>query len=223
MTHSLAGVDGRGGERGDRGGGLQRLVDQFVGRHDARDEAGALGFGGVHHAAGQHHLHRLGLADEAGQALRAAGAGDDAELDLRLAELRRVGGEDEVAHHRQFAAAAQREAGDRRDHRLARARDVLPARDEVAEEDVGEGLVLHLLDVGAGGEGLLRAGEHHGADRRIGLEALERLVEVVDQRAVQRVERLRPVETDEADAAVSLDENVGVGHRRAPLEVTAKH
>ena len=39
------------------------------------------------------------------------------------------------------------------------------------QEGVGEGLVLHLLDVGAGGEGLFRAGEHDRADGGIGLEA----------------------------------------------------
>ena len=53
-------------------GGLQRLGDQIGGRHDAADQPGALGLGGVHHPAGQAHLHRLGLADGAGEALRAA-------------------------------------------------------------------------------------------------------------------------------------------------------
>ena len=48
--------------------------------------------------------------------------GMNAELDLRLAELGGVGGENEIAHHRQLAAAAEREARDRRDERLARAR-----------------------------------------------------------------------------------------------------
>ena len=79
----------------------------------------ALGLRGVHHAAGQAQLHRLGLADGAGQPLRAADARHDAELDLGLAELGRVGGEDDVAHHGELAAAAERVAGDRRDDRLA--------------------------------------------------------------------------------------------------------
>ena len=91
-----------------------------AGGHDAGDEARALGFDGVHHPAGQAHLHRLGLADRAGEPLRSAHAGADAELDLGLAELGGVGGEDEVAHHRHLAAAAERIAGDRRDDRLAR-------------------------------------------------------------------------------------------------------
>ena len=93
--------------------------------------------------AGQHHVHRLGLADRARQALRAAGAGDDAELDLGLAELRGVGGDDDVAHHRQLAAAAEREAGDRGDHRLAHLADRLPvAADESLRVGVDEAVGL---------------------------------------------------------------------------------
>ena len=109
--------DDRKRHGGDGLGGLHRLGQQVGRRHDAGDQTGALGFSGVHHAAGQAHVHRLGLADQAGQPLRAAGARHDAELDLRLAELGGVGGDDEVAHHGQFAAAAEREAGDRGDDR----------------------------------------------------------------------------------------------------------
>ena len=120
------------------------------------------------------------------------------------------------AHHRQLAAAAEREARHCGDERLARPRDIVPAADEVAEVHLGEAALLHLLDVGPGGEGLVGAGQHHGADRRIRLESAERLVEFLDQRAVERVQRLRPIEADEPDAAVGLDENVGVG-RHAEL------
>ena len=134
----------------------------------------ALGLRRVHHAAGQAHLHRLGLADEAGQPLRAAGARHDAELDLGLAELGGVGGDDEVAHHGELAAAAEREAGDRRDRRLAAARDAVPGRDEVLLVGLHVGLGLHLLDVGAGGERLLAAGDDDAADAVVGLEGVER-------------------------------------------------
>ena len=69
-----------------------------------------LGLLGIHEAARQVHVHALGLADEARQALGAAEARDGAEVDLGLAEAGGVGGDDEVAHHRQLAAAAQRVA-----------------------------------------------------------------------------------------------------------------
>ena len=60
----------------------------------------------------------LALPTARGQALRAAHARHDAEGDLGLAELRGVGGDDDVAHHGELAAAAEAIAGDRGDERL---------------------------------------------------------------------------------------------------------
>src|SRR3546814_5775860 len=94
-------------------------LDQRLMRHHPRDKARAFGLFGVHHPAGEAHFHRLRLADRAGEALRAAHAGGDAELDFGLAELRLVRCDDEIGHHREFAAAAQREAVHRGDPRLA--------------------------------------------------------------------------------------------------------
>ena len=97
-------------------------------------------------------------------------------------------------------------------------RDPLPAAgDEVLEVGLGIGLVDHLLDVGAGGEGLLVAGQHDRADRRVGLEIVERRGQFGDQRRVQRVERLRPVQGDDADRAAPLDEDVLVARLIAHL------
>ena len=42
---------------------------------------------------------------------------------------------------------------------------------KIAEKDLGELLVGHLLDVGAGRERLVRAGDHDAADIGVGLEA----------------------------------------------------
>ncbi len=61
----------------------------------------------------------LALPTARGEPLRSAHAGRDAQLDLGLAEFRAIGGNDEIGHHRKLAAAAQREAGDGRDPRLA--------------------------------------------------------------------------------------------------------
>ena len=54
-------------------------------------------------------------ADEPGQTLGAAIPGDEPEIDLRLAELRRIGCDAERARHRQLAAAAERVPVDRGD------------------------------------------------------------------------------------------------------------
>ena len=72
------------------------------------------------------------------------------------------------------------------------------------------GLVRHFLDVGAGGEGLVAAGEDDGADLPVALQIVEGRAEIGDQRRVQGVERLRPVEGDDADRTLPLEEDVGV-------------
>ena len=54
-------------------------------------------------------------ADQAGQALGPAAAGDDAEQDLGLAEAGPVGRDAQVAGQGQLAAAAERVAADRGD------------------------------------------------------------------------------------------------------------
>ena len=57
-------------------------------------------------------------AADARESLRAAPAGDDAEVDLRLAESRLARCVADVAAERELAAAAEREAVDRGDRRL---------------------------------------------------------------------------------------------------------
>ena len=49
----------------------------------------------VHEPTGQAHVHRLGFANGAGQALRAPNRRHDAELDFRLAEFGILGGDDD--------------------------------------------------------------------------------------------------------------------------------
>ena len=103
-----------------------RLVDQRLGRNDARDEAHSFCLFGVDHPAGEDHVHRLRLANQARQSLRGAGARQDPDGDLGLAKARRLGGKDEVAHQRQLASSAQSVARHRGDDRFAAARDPLP-------------------------------------------------------------------------------------------------
>ena len=49
-------------------------------------------------------------------------------------------------------------------------------------------------------------------DRVVGVEPLERVLELHGERVVQRVHALRPVETDETDAIARLDDDVLVSH-----------
>src|SRR3546814_15788388 len=99
-----------------------------------------------------------------------------------------------------LAASTQRIARHSGDHRLARLGEALPA---LGDEVFGIGLlirlVFHLLDVGAGGKGLLGTGKEDAADAIVAFEIVQRCLEIGDQRLAKRVQRLRPVQRDDAE------------------------
>ncbi len=133
---------------------------------------------GVDGGADQAQLQRGRAASQAQQALGAAEARDQAEVDLRLADLRGIGGHAQVAAHGQFQPAAQRETVDHADHRLGHlldpAHQLLPAEGEIAPLDRGQ--AVHLGDVRPGHEGLRTgAGQDHAPDLRVRGRRLEGL------------------------------------------------
>ena len=111
---------GDGALRGEQGTRLARLLEHGV--VDSVDEPDAQGFAGVDDAAREDQLLRHAQPAYAREPLSAAPAGNDPEVDLRLAELRVSRGVAEVAGERELAAAAESEpvhGGDRRlRHRL---------------------------------------------------------------------------------------------------------
>src|SRR5208337_1669718 len=61
-------------------------------------------------------------------------------------------------------------------------------------------------DVAAGGECARAPRDHDRADRVLGVEFEERRVESVHQRLIEGIKDLWPVEHDDADAALALDD-----------------
>ena len=144
-------------------------------------------------------LARLG-PDQPAQPLGAAGAGDDPEQHLGLAELGVLGGEPDVGGQRQLAAAAERVAGDRGDHRLGdpRHRGHRGLHRRPSRDHVGVGQLGHLLDVVARGEDLLAAVQRRRRARRRARSPPRRLAQLGLDLEADRV-HLRPVEADGAD------------------------
>src|SRR5215213_617460 len=71
---------------------LHRLAFEVFGWHDHIDQAQAKRRARVNDIAGQDKLHRFAFTDETGEALRAAAAGYNAEVDFRLTEGGRLAG-----------------------------------------------------------------------------------------------------------------------------------
>ena len=181
----------RGGQAVDQAGvgagGLQLVLPvahAAAVRHRAGVLDGGAGIGavqqGVHQpggvrllgadgGAGDDHGQRLLDPDDARQALRAAGAGQEAELDLGQAHLGAGPGGAGVAAQCQFQPAAQGHAvhggydGDRH---------VLDRGDDLAQVGVLRG-VAELGDVSAAAEGAGGAGEDDGLDRGVPAQAVQ--------------------------------------------------
>ncbi len=173
-------------------GQLERPVERLLGRHDQADQPEPLGLAGVDRPPGQDQLHRPGLADRPGQALRAAGAGDDPELDLRLAERRVVTGDDEVALHRELAAAAEGEAAHGRDDRQADRRRGSPSARSRRSAEIVSGVAPAIALMSAPAANAFVPVPVRTMTRQVGsrVEPRERGGQPGHDRRVERVERL---------------------------------
>ena len=172
------------GPPGDLGGELERPFDR-VGVDDLVGEADAQRLVGLDLAPGDAQLLGPARADESGEPLRAAAAGDDAEEDLRLAEHGPRPGDAVVAREGELATAAEGVAADRGDHEAGDGGDGVERAVEAGGDRPGLVGALELGDVGTGGEDPLAAGDHDGA-RRVGGQRLGRLLQLGEQSALDR-------------------------------------
>ena len=209
------GGDGEGRIGGDLVGEGFGAGHEFGGGVNFVDEADAEGFLCRDDFAGEQQLERGAAAGEAGEALGAAVAGHQAELDFGLAEAGGVRGEAEGAGHGEFAAAAEGEAVDAGEDGLAtslnEAEDGLAAQGELlAGDGAGGG---DFADVGARGEGLAaRASEEDDADGGVLGEAAHGVGKLGEERGVERIEHRGPIQGEGGNGRAQVKEDVDVIH-----------
>lgn len=179
--------------------------EEFRGGDDIVDETDFVGPLGGDGFAGEEQFERDALADEAGEALGSAVAGDDAEFDLGLAEFGVFGGDADGAGHGHFESAAEGEA-------VEGGEDGLAEGFELAEErlaffrlalggDGGEG--GEFADVGAGDEGAVaRTGEEEGADGGVLPDFGEEVGEFGQGLGVEGVQFCRAIKSEGGDAVI---------------------
>jgi len=155
--------------------------------------------------AGDDHLQRFFRSHQAWQPLRAAGARQQAELDLGQADLRCSDGHPEMTSKRQLEPAAQRGPVHCSDHRL---RDRLYRCDHVVEAR-RLGRLAKLGNVGAGKEGAAGTGDDDRLDRTIVAYLPERLGEPRAHFVLEGIDR-RVVDGHDRDLAVALEIDAGV-------------
>ena len=155
--------------------------------------------------AGDDHRQRGLDPHDAGKALRAARAGQDAQLHLGQAQLRRGHGDAVMAAQRNLQPAAQSGAVDRGDDGLGA---ILDRVDDFGQAG-GDRRLAEFGDVRAREEGAPVAADHHRLDRVVRRGLLHRIGQPLPDRRAQRVDR-RIVGSD--DQHVALDAGGYHGH-----------
>ena len=211
--------------------------DDLIGGRDLVHEAHLLRRGRADLIALEQHLQRVRRWHEPRDALRAAGAGKEADLDLRQSDARlvRIGDDAIVASQRQFETAAHAHAVDRGGHRFAAGlkatvdeRQLLRPVDEGAHCGVlafGLGATRVFLacrlehrQVCARREALLARGEDGAFDRLVACDLVDDLAELADDFGVDHVHRTaRHVPGNERNpVGVGFETKVGQVHDKSP-------
>jgi hypothetical protein len=138
--------------------------------------------------------------------VRINSAGDDAEVDLGLAEARRLAGDAHVAGEGEFAAAAEAEAVNHGDDGLGERIDGGEERARRHHVALRDGRApLELRDVGARDESLLaRAGDDDDAHRLVFAQLVKGGGALRARLYVQGVELRGAVDGDDGDAPAPL-------------------
>ena len=149
-------------------------------------------------AAGDDHVERRLRPDQPRQALRAAGAGQDADLHLGQPDPGARHGDPVMAGERGFEPAAQRIAVDRGDDRLVALvhHIVMAAAGRRRRRTLAE-----LPDIGPGDKAAARADQHHRLDRGVGVALVERRDDALRHAGRHRVDR-RVIDRDDPDLAI---------------------
>jgi predicted unusual protein kinase regulating ubiquinone biosynthesis (AarF/ABC1/UbiB family) len=206
----LGGDQREGSVSRDPFGHLDRLLPGLAVGHDVVDQPDLGTPGGVDRGAGQQHLQGQGTRHPLGQQQRPARAGHQPARDLGHAEARRRARDHQVAGQQELESPGQRPAFGGAHQRLARR-----GLGDAAQAATGERGHLpgqERLEIHPGRERAARSGEHPGPQRGRRVELVDRVADTGRHRPVQRVAGLRPVDGDDLDRAVPLDQYL-VAHR----------
>src|SRR3954454_2330251 len=153
-------------------------------------------------------------ADDARQALSRAGARNDPEPEFRLAELRGIRSDAQIARERKLAAAAERIAVDRRDRRTRKAVDLCEERRVDRGEPFIAAALADVVDVGPRDErGLTGAGDDHHADRVVAGKRLQRGAHGADGLEIEGVLDVGAIDDDRGDRLGYLGAYAVSSHR----------
>ncbi len=207
LVLELTGLAARAGCRAGPGEG-HRALEQIA-LDDRIDDALFVRARGCDKTAFCAHFQSEGRAAEAGQSLRPASTGDDAEQHFRLSDLRAGDGHAIMAGHCELEPAAERGPVNRRDERFADVLDGLQPRvHDVRSLDrlLACFQLFEDVDIRAGNERRSSTDHHDSVGRRVVPRALDGVANAFGHPGTQRVDG-RIVDSDDGDAIANFVSN----------------
>jgi hypothetical protein len=194
--------------------GKRDCAGEKIAFDDAVNDAELQGFHGFYRIAGGAHLDGFCDTRETGKALRAGGAGNDAEFYFGLADLRAGNSDAIVASHGDFQAATESCAVNGDDHGLAVIFEFQEEREQAFTAGLSGSHLAEFFQVCAGDEGAAAADQDDGFDGGVLRDLIERFGNAFGDARAERVDR-RIIDGDDGDA-VFLRELHEIGHRKNP-------
>ena len=184
--------------KGD-GGGARITVEQFI------DNVMFPGVSGVDGLAGDNHLQGLGHTGQTGQALGAARARQQPELDLRQADLGIAAGDSIMATQGHFQASAQGRAVNHRDTGFV----ALFIGVDHFRQARRLGRLAELLDISPGNESAASAQQHQHLGLRVDLALMQGAQQTFTRGLTEGIDR-RVVQGDQCNLALALVAHAGI-------------
>src|SRR5690606_23061324 len=137
----------------------------------------------------------------------------DADAGVGVGKTRLFGGDQDIAHQRQFEAAGDGDAVDGADQRAIEAED--RGHQVVGGDIVESAAAADFLQVEAGAERAAAAGEDGGVDRVVFLQAAKGVDQGAAEGAGEGVESIGAIEGENRDAVAVVAEDKGFRHQGA--------
>jgi hypothetical protein len=197
---------------GNLRGKLQGLREVRFDWHNPRDETNLECFKCSQISGIQNHFHRQAFANGSGQALRAARARNDAEVDFGLPKSGSFAGKNDVAEHRQLEATTEAKSADGGDGRLGEFSQSSPGIHMCIGQHLRDAFAGHFGNIGPGSEGAIRAGQHHATHGIVTGKSIKSRNKLEQRGLIECVQNLRPVDADQYDMLEGLHQQIREFH-----------
>lgn len=168
--------------------------------------------GWINNEESKENINRIGIEEIESKEMREENERNGEKSDLRMEEFRIDERDDEIENNGELEEEEKRIERKRRDNRIEDKIKIMKVGENVMKIGIEEIDRMNLIDVGKGGERILREGKKKGEEIEIRVEGGKRIGKIIKKGEIERVERMRKVEKDEKKDVKSIKDDCLIGN-----------